>query len=482
MLPKPGMSYSATYNLQSTPMALDPQLTASQVLHVFHRDELFLFLGSAFTTVGLISLGLLAMRRKFDALLFWLALFAVLYGGRLWMQTGLMTLMVPQSDFFDRLRASATFLTAIPAFLFFQATGFLGRLANIVTYALITAMLCLLLATLLGAPLAPLYSANNIAIICGLIPLVVQSFRMPAMTRDFLVIRSGLLIFAGFALWNNIYSWMFRSVPRVEPFGFAVFLGCLGYVAARRVLERDHQFNEIQKELDIARRIQLSILPKEFPASAHFRIAARYVPMTSVAGDFYDFYSGQDGKAGLLIADVSGHGVPAALIASMVKLAATSQKEHSAHPEKLLEGMNTTLFGNTQSQYVTAAYVHLDAQSGDLRYAAAAHPPMLLLRDGEVMPVEENGLMLALFPSAPYTSTTRTLKAGDRLLLYTDGIYEAENAAAEQFGHDRLRKTLRESSGMTSEETADLILARVKEWSAAQDDDRTVIVCDYASA
>lgn len=463
-------------------MALDPQLTASQVLHVFHRDELFLFLGSAFTTVGLIALGLLAMRRKFDALLFWLALFAILYGGRLWMQTGLLTLMVPPSEFFDRLRASASFVVAIPAFLFFQATGLLGRLANIVTAILTTAMFGLLLATVLGAPLGTLYSVNNFVIIGGLIALIVQAFRSPAVTRDFRVIRSGLLIFAAFALWNNIYGWIFRFTSRIEPFGFAVFLGCLGYVAARHVLERNQQFNELQKELDVAKRIQLSILPKEFPASAHFRVAARYVPMTSVAGDFYDFYLSENGKAGLLIADVSGHGVPAALIASMVKLAATSQKEHSAHPEMLLAGMNTTLFGNTQSQYVTAAYVHLDAQAGDLRYAAAAHPPMLLLREGEVMPVEENGLMLALFPSSPYTSTTRALKAGDRLLLYTDGIYEAENAAAEQFGHDRLRKTLRESSGMTSEETADLILARVKEWSASQDDDRTVIVCDYAGA
>lgn len=463
-------------------MAPDPELTASQVLRVFHRSEVFLFLGSAFTTVGLISLGFLAIRRKFDALLFWLALFAILYGGRLWTQTGLMTLMVPPSDFFDKLKACGTFVLPIPAFLFFQATGLLGRLANIVTYALTTAMLCLLLATLLGAPLGYLYRANNIVIICGLIPLVIQSFRMPARTKDFLVIRSGLLIFAGFALWNNVYSWILLSAPSVEPLGFAVFLCCLGYVAARRVVERDQQLNELQKELEVARRIQLSILPPEFPASPHFRVAARYVPMTSVAGDFYDFYSGQSEKAGLLIADVSGHGVPAALIASMVKLAANTQQEHSAHPEKLLAGMNTTLFGNTQNQYVTAAYVHLDAQAGDLRYAAAAHPPMLLLRNGEVMPIEENGLMLALFKIADYTSTTRRLQPGDRLLLYTDGIYEAENAAAEQFGHERLRKTLCECAAMNPEDTADLILSRVRQWSAAQDDDRTVIVCDYVSA
>ena len=111
----------------------------------------------------------------------------------------------------------------------------------------------------------------------------------------------------------------------------------------------------------------------------------------------------------------------------MVKLAANSQKEDAAQPEKLLAGMNATLCGNTQSQFVTAAYAHLDAHSGELRYAAAAHLPLLLLRDGKVASIEENGLMLALFSSATYTSTTQQLKAGDRLLLYTDGIVEAED-------------------------------------------------------
>ena len=104
----------------------------------------------------------------------------------------------------------------------------------------------------------------------------------------------------------------------VEPFGFVAFLGALGYVAARQTVERDQQLGEIQKELEVARRIQLSILPGGFPVSRNFRVAARYVPMTSVAGDFYDFLVASDTQAGLLIADVSGHGVPAALIASCI--------------------------------------------------------------------------------------------------------------------------------------------------------------------
>src|SRR4029079_15495245 len=116
------------------------------------------------------------------------------------------------------------------------------------------------------------------------------------------------------------------------------------------------------------------------------------VPMTSVAGDLYEFLVADNQHAGLFISDVSGHGVPAALIASMVKMAATSQRSHAAHPAQLLAGMNAALCGNTQGQYVTAAYVYLDAKARELRYSAAGHPAMLLLRGGVVTEVAENGM------------------------------------------------------------------------------------------
>ncbi|HMD21807.1 MAG TPA: PP2C family protein-serine/threonine phosphatase [Alloacidobacterium sp.] len=455
---------------------LDSELTASQVLRVFHRDEIFLFLGSAFTTVGLVIVAFLVIRRRFDALLFWLAVFAIFYGQRLWMRSELLAMTIPQSEFFERLKAIVNYLVAIPAFFFFRATGFLGKFGKYVTYVSIVILCCVIVAAAFGAPLDPLQKLNNAIVICALLALVVESLRSPIRDKDFVIIRNGLLIFIAFALWNNFGGLLgYKS----EPFGFGIFLCCLGYAAARRMVERDHQFNALQKELEIAKRIQLSILPPAFPASPHFRVAARYVPMTSVAGDFYDFLVAQGGKAGLLIADVSGHGVPAALIASMVKLAANSQREDAAQPEKLLAGMNATLCGNTQSQFVTAAYAHLDAHSGELRYAAAAHLPLLLLRDGKVASIEENGLMLALFSSATYTSTTQQLKAGDRLLLYTDGIVEAEDASHEQFGYERLNALLQESAKLTPDEVADLILVRIKDWSPSQDDDRTVLVCDY---
>jgi len=111
----------------------------------------------------------------------------------------------------------------------------------------------------------------------------------------------------------------------------------------------------------------------------------------------------------------------------MVKMATSAQRQHAASPERLLAGVNEALCGSTQGQFVTAAYVYLDAEQGELSYAAAGHPPMLLLRDGQVCWIEENGLVLGVLSSAAYSSTKQTLRKGDRLLLYTDGVIEAAN-------------------------------------------------------
>jgi sigma-B regulation protein RsbU (phosphoserine phosphatase) len=458
-----------------------PQLNGDHVILVIRHEAFYLFLGAAFTTLGLISGAFSILRRKFDAMLLWLGLFAILYGLRLWLQLGTAALLLHPSELFYRLRSASNYLVPIPAFFYFQAAGFLGRYGRRIAVALSIPFLCLFVATLALGYNRYFDLANSLIVILSLIALVIESFRRTTVDKDFNIVRWGIAVFVAFALYDNISATLGHR-PFKEPIGFAIFLGVLGFVAARRTLARDHQFTEIQKELEIARRIQTDILPAAYPPSAHFRVAARYVPMTSVAGDFYDFLLTDPQQAGLLIADVSGHGVPAALIASMVKMAATAQRANAADPASLLAGMNAVLCGNTQSQFVTAAYVYLDATSATLRYSAAAHPPMLLLRSGQVIEIAENGLMLAAFTFATYITAVHPLEPGDRLVLYTDGLLEAGNAEGEEFGSHRLGSLLQGSASMPPEAAVDHILSALQRWSSAQNDDLTILICDYAGA
>ena len=459
----------------------DTQYSADDILRGFHHDAPFLFLGAAFITVGIVSIGFCALRRRFDALMVWLGAFAALYGLRMWMQSDLLGAALPASIVFDRLRSAINYLVPIPAFIFFRAAGFLGgdkkKLRFLVAAWAI--FLSMFVATLAFGPFPAFDAINGIVVTGVLWILVARSLGKKAKDRDFKVVRIGVLSFVAFALWDNIVA-HYWPLPHIEPYGFAILLVSLGYVAARRTLERDVELGEIHRELDLARRIQLSILPGAFPESADFRVAARYVPMTAVAGDLYDFLVAGERRAGLFIADVSGHGVPAALIASMVKMAAVSQREHAAEPERLLAGMNAALCGNTQGQFVTAAYMHLDAVARELRYAAAGHPAMLLLRGGTVTEIAENGLPLAIMPNTNYSGKTLTLEAGDRLLLYTDGLVEARNEQGELFGEDRLNRSLLDSSALTPDAAADGLIAAVQKWGKSQEDDLTVLVCDFA--
>ena len=227
------------------------------------------------------------------------------------------------------------------------------------------------------------------------------------------------------------------------------------------------QLLTIQKELETARQIQLSILPREIPRIPGLDTAARYIPMTSVAGDFYDFVAVDENHLGILVADVSGHGMPAALIASMLKIALAAQAANAAHPEQVLLGLNQALCGKFQHHYVTAAYVYLDLEKRTLTYAGAGHPPLLLSRKSAtcVQEVCENGLFLGKFDFATYSSVELPLSPGDRILLYTDGIPETENPAQVAFGDERFQQVLTEVQTGTADQFVDHLLTELTRWS-----------------
>ena len=441
-------------------------------------DGLYLILGVSFITVGFVSAALSFLRGRINTLLIWLSIFAIADGLRLWVQSETLLLLFGSVYFFGHLRSAFPYLVPIPALLYLHDGGLVKRSWSKVMYFLITFLVCMTIAALLFGPNSVLYDINSMVMGIAIVLFIFEGPPQGADTPDFKIVRRGLFIYLILLLLAYVGG-LFDFSLRLEPYGFAILLACLGYVAAARTLEREDQLVVIEKELDLAKKIQLALLPAEFPASTPFRVEVRYIPATSVAGDLYDFLVADNDKAGLFIADVSGHGVPAALISTMVKLAATSQSKQAEDPARVLSSLNTVLCGNTRTQFVTAAYVYLDASRDELYYSAAGHPPMLHLRGGEATPIEENGLILALFPSATYSTATHSLLRGDRIVLYTDGIVEARSAEGVEFGQERLCDLLKQTAHLSTTQVADCVISTIQKWSKVQEDDMTILVCDY---
>jgi phosphoserine phosphatase RsbU/P len=259
------------------------------------------------------------------------------------------------------------------------------------------------------------------------------------------------------------------------------------HLALRAIREQlEIQLLTIQREMDKARQIQLSILPFQIPSIQHLDIAARYIPMTAVAGDFYDFIVIDEKRIGILVADVSGHGMPAALISSMLKIALAGQTPIASDPARVLDGLNQALCGKFEGHFVTAEYIVIDTEKRNLSYAGAGHPP-LVMRDhssGVTREFTENGLFLGYFPDATYTELELPFKEGDWVLLYTDGIPETTNPSDEQFGLSRIKHFLQTNHDLQADQFVDRFLNELSIYSGSasgreQEDDITFLAIHF---
>jgi len=240
----------------------------------------------------------------------------------------------------------------------------------------------------------------------------------------------------------------------------------------------------IQQEVEIASRIQHSILPDGAPEMASLTFEARYLPMAGVAGDFYDFHLLDDHRLGVLIADVSGHGIPAALISAMAKIAFSLQSATAEDPGEVIRGMNRTLEGKTEDQFLTACYVLIDLQKKELITADAGHPPLLIWRRETQEIVElkpKGGMLMAWMPEIKGPSERFDLISGDRIIFYTDGIPEAADPSGELFGEKRFNEFIGKHQDTPPRQFIDATIEHLKNWhqnDAGFDDDITMIVLD----
>jgi serine phosphatase RsbU (regulator of sigma subunit)/predicted ester cyclase len=244
---------------------------------------------------------------------------------------------------------------------------------------------------------------------------------------------------------------------------------------AQEVRERER----IEQDLRVARTIQQASLPKEVPQLEGWQIAPFYRPAREVGGDFYDFHFLSQGRLGLVTGDATGKGVPAALVMSttcgMLQLAA--QVLDSSSPGEVLERVNETLLARIPlNMFVTCFYAVLDPESGTLRYANAGHDPPYLWHGGCCEELRARGMPLGLMPGMSYEEGEVSLREGDSVLFYSDGLVEAHDPKGEMFGFPRLRAHVAEHGEERS--LGDLLLEELYSFVGEgweQEDDITLL-------
>jgi serine phosphatase RsbU (regulator of sigma subunit)/anti-sigma regulatory factor (Ser/Thr protein kinase) len=258
-------------------------------------------------------------------------------------------------------------------------------------------------------------------------------------------------------------------------------------VNARHLIEQVHS-RLVAHELEIAHRIQRALLPRSLPQLAGFGLAASWESARQVGGDFYDAIPLTNHSFLLVVADVMGKGVPAAMFATIMRSVLRAMAGRNHHPAKLLKRLNELLYEelSTVGMFITAQLVFVDLQRRQLVAASAGHCPVLILSGETVRPLRVTGTPLGILPNASYRQQTATLASPGGLLLYTDGVTETLNPAGEMFGQERLTSWLRSRAHLTASAEAlrdELAaeLTRFREAAPLRDDQAFLLLAEQTS-
>jgi sigma-B regulation protein RsbU (phosphoserine phosphatase) len=454
-----------------------------------------LLISAVIATLGGTAITLYAFRRRErEKFLLWFGLFSILYALVLTVRNSVFQLGFGQPQAIglavEHLISLSTVVPALLLFEDFYGRGWHGSVRSLIgVYCAAAAVVVVSITHHHRSNL--ILPPGTVLII--LVPVVLAvgylaGYRPPVMPHRRMLFAGMISFFCAFStdrlLRRQVGDWH----TGVEPYGFLALAICLSYVTVRRIIADDRRLLSLSDEMRAATRIQKAILPREIPRLERASIAVRYAPMADVAGDLYDFLTIQQCCLGVLVADVIGHGVPAALVASMVKVAASAGCVTDRGPAEIIGGLNRTLCEQAREQYVTASYLYLDTARGIGRHAAGAHPSPLLWRrrSQSLEKVGESGLLLGVRPDEAFDESEFHFESGDRLLLYTDGLTEAENAAGESFGEVALAAFIKDKRECETEQFADLLLRDVLAWSGGgrgegQEDDITIVVIDLKS-
>lgn len=234
----------------------------------------------------------------------------------------------------------------------------------------------------------------------------------------------------------------------------------------------------LEKQVQLASDVQHRMLPQSPPRVRGLDLASVYVPCHTLGGDFFDFIPLPYDNVGLVVADVSGKGVPASLIMASVRAALRAQVDNLFYVYEVMQRLNTMLCRDTKpTEFVTLLYGVLDVPNRRLTYCNAGHPPAMLLRDGQVTELDANNMVLGIDCNERYLQSILHLKPNDTLLLYTDGLADAMNFQKQTFGRQRIIEAFKQSTG-TAETIAQNVLWTARKFvgMTARNDDVTMMV------
>lgn len=236
----------------------------------------------------------------------------------------------------------------------------------------------------------------------------------------------------------------------------------------------------LEGQLEVARQVQLELLPPADPQLEGYDISAYNFPTEEVSGDYYDWVRIYDDQIGLVIADVSGKGVPAALLMAFLRASIRAATHIGYAPHISMAKVNYLLWESIErNQFVTVFYGILDASNRSLSYTNAGHNPALLLdSSGTIRFMERGGLPLGMFKDSRYHEYFLSIEPGELLMLYTDGVTEAQNTNGEEFGRDRLAQSVKAAAHLSARELISVVHKDVIDWTegAGITDDATFFV------
>jgi sigma-B regulation protein RsbU (phosphoserine phosphatase) len=249
-------------------------------------------------------------------------------------------------------------------------------------------------------------------------------------------------------------------------------------IESARLTEESLEAERLERQVRMAAEVQQRMLPQRAPTFPGVELASAYVPTHELGGDFYDFITLPDDNLGLVIADVSGKGVPASLIMASVRAALRAQVDNLYYLYEVMHRLNLMLHRDTRpAEFVTLFYGVIDASNRRLTYCNAGHSPPLLVRDGRVTELETDNMVLGIHPEEQYRQSILELRSGDVLLLYTDGLCDAMNFQGETFGKERIKQALHATSG-SAEVIAQTVLWHMRRFAGLtkRTDDVTMVV------